>query len=189
MNAPTSCQNGAVANLATWQLLIFGNCFCCQINNLQAASSCQLATLATGLATAFSSAISVSYDQLPSCQNFIPLRGVCMRAKTGARTPHPRGLRERVHDPPQHPNPQSRAATVCSAKNPTAAALTTTIPIRRQSWLSRLSPCPRRWQAGRLSFPIAMSAPHRDGPSWRSISVRPPAGHFAQATVRSPLAP
>jgi hypothetical protein len=63
MNAPTSCQNGPVANLATWQLLISGNCFRCKINGLKVASSCQPATLATGLATAFSSAISVPYDQ------------------------------------------------------------------------------------------------------------------------------
>ena len=50
--------------------------------------------------TAFYPMKTVTWSSLADSVFSTPLRGVCVRAKKGARTPRPRGVRERVHDPP-----------------------------------------------------------------------------------------
>ena len=110
------------------------------------------------------------------------------RGGTGG-TPRRSCVTYRATGPPNEATrPRSRAATASSAKNRAVAALTTAVPSRRPPWLSRLSPCPARMQAARVSLSRcqSLSTVLQSSPS---ISAPVPAGPCAPATAASPRAP
>ena len=169
--------------LATgWQLLPFGNCLATAIEFFQwlnGTSSCQLATAQQLLGNCLYLNVLNNLEQLPSCQPIHPPTGGVRARPKDARTPHPGAWLLRrvsgVEPAIQNPAPKNRTTTESSAKNRSAAALTTTNPSTEIIMAETSLTTP----AGD-AMPLAITVPPRPGGTLLALDLGTVTGFAVQ---------